>query len=158
MKGALEPIVTILILIMLTIGCNHSDNNVHKLVKVDPSNSLRKYSQSILESTVGKGKDINKIYDIVGTLPEVVERAKYIEKESNGNRHLQIMVYKTQKELERPYYWVKAGEDNGTNFVTHFNFYVYPRNEIKFEIKYFDTVHDTILNLESWRKQKNNGI
>lgn len=143
------------VLIPFTISCNQSGNNVHKLISVDTSNSLRQDPQNKLDTKAGKGTDDAKIYDIISALPEVKERAKYIEKETNGDRHLQIMIYKTQKELEREYYWVKAGEDNGTNFVTHFNFYVYPYNKIRFEIKHYDTVNDSVIDLETWRKQPN---
>jgi tRNA A37 threonylcarbamoyladenosine biosynthesis protein TsaE len=48
-----------------------------------------------------------------------------------------------------PYYWVKAGEDNGMSLVTHFDFYVYPKT---MEVKFYDVVEDKVLTLAEWRK------
>jgi len=91
----------------------------------------------------------NKIVDSIIKLKEVKQRAKYIERVTNGKRHLSIVVYDTPSK-EVPYYWVKAWEDNGSNYVTHFNFYVYPS---PFEIKFYDTVDDTMISLKEWRRR-----
>jgi hypothetical protein len=81
-------------------------------------------------------------------LTEVKERAKYLEKQTEGKRHLQIWIADTPS-IKQPYYYVQVGEDNGTNFVTHFNFYVYPDS---MRIMYYDTQNDTELTLDKWRK------
>lgn len=106
------------------------------------------------DSIIESDKNEKKIYEIILALPEVKERANYIERHTKGARHLRVWIYQTPNETGEKYYWVKAGEDNGTNFVSHFNFFVYPDN---FEIKYYDTVNDTIINLETWRKEMKNG-
>jgi len=109
------------------------------------------FGQSNTNDTNTKSTAIeNKIYDLVFALPEVKDRADYIERQSNGTRHLRTWIYQTPKETQGKYYWVKVGEENGMNFVSHFNFYVYQEN---FEIKYFDTENDTIISLDTWRKQ-----
>lgn len=92
----------------------------------------------------------DKIYDLVAALPEVEERGDYIEKHTNGVRHLRIWIYQTPKETKRKYYWVKVGEDNGINFVSHFNFYV---DSETYEIRFFDTVKNTVISLDDWRKE-----
>jgi hypothetical protein len=91
----------------------------------------------------------NKIIDTIFKLKEVKERARYVEKESKGKRHLGIAIY-TAPSKHEPYYWVKAWEDNGSSYVTHFNFYVYPKT---FTIKFLDTVKDTAISLKQWRLQ-----
>ena len=96
-----------------------------------------------------------RICDIVYALPEVKERACYIKKETKGKRHLRIEITQTPKESDEKYYWVRVGEVNDIAFVTHFNFIVYPDN---FKIKYYDTINDTIISLETWRKEIKNGL
>lgn len=81
-------------------------------------------------------------------MPEVISRIKYVDKISNGKRRLQISTSKKPDYVEN-FYWIKVSEDNGITIVAHFNFFVYPDNEIK----YFDTVNNTILSLEDWRKK-----
>lgn len=97
-------------------------------------------------------KNADEIIDIVWAIPEVKERANYIENKTKGARHLRVEIIETPKENNK-YYLVRVGEINDIAFVTHFNFFVYPDN---FEIKYYDTVNDTTLSLSSWRKQNIN--
>ena len=68
---------------------------------------------------------------------------------SKGKRHLKIWVADTPNLPDQKYYWIQAGEDNGTNLVTHFNFYVYPDS---MRIMYYDTQSDSELTLNKWRK------
>jgi hypothetical protein len=86
------------------------------------------------------GKDAGKVYNLILSLPEVSTMARYIQEHTKGVRHLEVMIAESPKDTIQNYYWVKAGEDNGMNYVTHYNFYVYP--DANFEIKYFDTVND----------------
>ncbi len=125
----------------ITISCNKS--NIKNNEETE-SNSLSQLKQQESDSV-----NEERIYKLIYNLPEVVERAKYIEKETQGKRHLVIMIAEKPKEKTQNYYWVKVGENLETNFVTHYNFYVYKE---KYEIKYYDTVNDTIINLETWRK------
>jgi hypothetical protein len=90
-----------------------------------------------------------KILDTIFRLPECRERAAYIEKQTKGKRHLGIVIYE-RPSRENPYYWVKAREDNGMAYATHFNFYVYPK---PFSIRYYDTVLDKATSLKEWRQQ-----
>jgi hypothetical protein len=106
------------------------------------------------QNTKPKGK-INyaledKIMDTILFLPEVKNRDAYIRKKTNGKRHLATVIY-LRPEKERPYYVVKAWEDNGYAFATHFNFYVYPQT---MKIKYLDVMHDKAIDLKTWRKHK----
>lgn len=106
-------------------------------------------TKSIVPKPKGSTAIEDKILDTIFKLPECRERAAYIEKQTKGKRHLSIIIY------ERPskgniYYWVKAWEDNGMSYATHFNFYVYPK---PFGIKYYDTVNDKAISLTEWRQQ-----
>lgn len=92
----------------------------------------------------------DEVIDMVFALPEVKERADYIEKETKGQRHMQALINQSP-DATTTYYWVKAGEDNGTNFVTHFHFYVYPDRRIL----YYDAANDTTLDLPTWRARRN---
>lgn len=90
----------------------------------------------------------DEIFDMVMALPEVKERSAYVDKESKGERHLAALLYGSPDANDN-YYWVKVGEDNGTNFVTHFHFYVYPNRTIR----YYDAANDTVMDLSDWRER-----
>ena len=94
----------------------------------------------------------NKIVDTIANLKEVKERANYVEDQTNGKRHMHIAIW-GRPTRATPYYLVKVMEDNGDAYVTHFNFFVYPKT---MTIKYLDTMTDEVLDLGAWRKRKNN--
>ena len=94
----------------------------------------------------------DKIIDTIFKLKEVKQRASYMKKVTNDKRHLSIVI-NGEPTKEQPYYWIKVWEDNGSSYVTHFNFIVYPN---PFEIKYFDAVNDTEISLKEWRRQMKN--
>ena len=92
----------------------------------------------------------NKILEKVLKLPEVKKRSQYVEAVSKGQRHLGAVVYQTPTK-ESNFYWVKVWEDNDGSSVSHFNFFV---NAQTLEIKYFDTINDTLLDLKTWRQRR----
>jgi len=118
--------------------------------KTNKSNSDNNpiFEQFSVDSTSNYTGKENKITDIVFRLPEVKSFARYLYRKTKGKRHLQILLagYDKQKKC----FWVKAGEDNGYMFVTHYNFYVYT-NPTK--IFYLDKVADKIVPLQEWRRQ-----
>ena len=63
---------------------------------------------------------------------------------------MKVWINQRPEESNEKYYWIKVGEDNGTNLVTHFNFFV---DTTKFEVQYLDVITDKIISLESWRKE-----
>jgi hypothetical protein len=92
-------------------------------------------------------KKEDQIIDTIFKLKEVKERAKYVESQTQGKRHLQYSIWEKPTETT-PYYWVKVMEDNGVSTYTHFNFFVYPKT---MAIKYFDTINDETIDLKTWR-------
>ena len=138
------------VLVFVTISCKQANINYSELKTVDTLSSVSQKSNKLKPRNLIS----NKIYDTIFSLSEVKERDLYIKKMTSGKRHLQIIIDSVGL-VENGYYWVKAGEDNGINFVTHFNFFVYPN---KYEIKYFDTARDTIINLRTWREETKNGL
>lgn len=92
----------------------------------------------------------DKITDTIFQLAEVKKRADYIEQQTKGARHLKIWIAGTPEDGNK-YYWVKAGEDNGFNLVTHFNFYVYPDS---MRIMYYDVAEDQELTIKEWEKKE----
>ncbi len=127
-----------LILLLLTILLLNSCHN--KPVVVAAPGMLEEGATTIEKSVI----------DTVLALPEVKERADYIEQETKGQRHLIVLIAAEPDSINN-YYWVKAGEDNGDAFVTHFHFFVYPDS---MRIMYYDPVEDAELSLEEWRRQK----
>ncbi len=108
----------------------------------------QKNEAAVSKSTNSEGIE-GKIFDTISKLPEYKARALYIEKKTRGKRHLAIIIYKRPSNKTQ-YYWVKAVEDNGPSFYTHFNFYIYTD---PFSIKYYDVINDIVITLEEWRRQ-----
>jgi hypothetical protein len=106
-------------------------------------------SSAVVQQTPADSLTEDIVMEMVFALPEVKERADYIEKETKGQRHMQALINQAP-DATTNYYWVKAGEDNGTNFVTHFNFLVYPDRKIM----YYDAINDTTITLDAWRLNK----
>ena len=151
MKKRITFILTLILFINIIISCNRGNNNQTKSKNIDSlkiENTINSDSNRI--DTIKAGKDDEKIYKLIFAIPEVKEESKFIEKESKGIGHLEVMIYQTPEETDEKCYHVKAGVDDGTRFITHFNFFV---NPISFKIKYLDTVDDTLISLEAWRKK-----
>ncbi len=88
------------------------------------------------------------IFDTILSLDEVKKEDKFLRKQTKGQRHLSVAIYRYPNETDN-YYWVKAWEDNGDAFATHFNFYVYPKTK---KIMFYDTLNDTLLDVQTWKK------
>jgi len=140
-------LILISLISLIAIGFNNTSNKTDE--KTNKDTLISNHQISLKDSVVKDDKDEDKIYNLILAIPEVKERGNYIEKETKGKRHIQLMIVETPKDNKSNYYCVKVGEDNGTNFVTHFNFYVYPE---KPEIKYYDIINDTAISLDAWRK------
>lgn len=142
-----------LTLLLVLASCNNVEKTSSDILN---NSSLSNYSEvektdKNLQDTAAKFNDIEyKIIDSLFQLKEIKDRQKYIEQQTKGARHLQIIIA-DKPNLTNKYYWMKVAEDNGTNFVTHFNFYVYPD---PIRIMFFDTQDDRELTLNKWRKQK----
>lgn len=129
------------------VARKESDRIVQDFKNVD--NSFKKSNTAIEENKDAlKGPD-KKILDTIASLPETKERANYIQEQTKGKRSLAYQIF-ASPDSSTDDYWVKAVEDNGDSYVTHFNFYV---NPVSFQIKYLDIVNDTAITLEEWRRQ-----
>jgi hypothetical protein len=89
--------------------------------------------------------------DTIWNLAETQDRNDLVIKKSNNERKLSIIVFEKPSESNDHRYWIKVVEDNGVNYVSHFNFFVYP---VTNEIKYYDTETNKELELEKWRNKK----
>lgn len=142
-------ILAICFLVLIGIGCNVPDSS--QSTKIIDTVQFSEIAPVATGDTIMRlGADADTIYKLVLSLPEVTKRARYIHEQTKGARHLEVMIAESPNNVV-DYYWVKAGEDNEGNYITHFNFYVFPKKN--WEIKYFDTEKDTLLKLEDWRKE-----
>lgn len=152
MKTLLHIFFPLLFLILIISSCEHSSTHhqtkIIDTVKFASADTVRPGGDTIMYA----GKDADTVYKLILSLPEVAKRARYIQEQTKGERHLEVMIAESPKENVRNYYWVKAGEDNGNAYVTHFNFYIFPTRN--WEIKYFDPVKNMVITLEEWRKEK----
>ena len=139
-------------IIIIISSCEHSSTyhqtKIIDTVQFTSLDTIRPGGDTVMYA----GKDADTVYKLILALPEVAKRARYIQEQTKGERHLEVMIAESPKENVRNYYWVKAGEDNGNAYVTHFNFYIFPTRN--WEIKYFDPVKNMVITLEEWRKEK----
>lgn len=139
----------LLLSLLIGLGCNVPESTrTAKIIDTVQFSDIEPVPTG--DTIMRPGIDADTIYKLILSLPEVSKRARYIHEQTKGERHLQVMIVESPNNVI-DYYWVKAGEDNGSNYVTHFNFYVFPKRN--WEIKYFDTVKDTLVTLEDWRKE-----
>lgn len=92
------------------------------------------------------------VMDTIWILEEVKLLNENVIKESGGTRKLSVILYKKPYETSSGYYWLKVAEDNGVNYVSHFNFFVY---RVEMTIVYFDTLNNVEIELSEWREQMN---
>ena len=143
------------LLLSALLSCNASSNHSDNLNTTDTIKNKNKSSTLNDKQTdsVTQNDDIEeKIIDTIFKLTEVKERARYIEQQTKGERHLKVWTEDTPNLPAQKYYWIKVDEDNGTNLVTHFNFYVYPDS---MRIMYYDINDDKEMTLDIWRRQLN---
>lgn len=106
--------------------------------------------QSVSVQAAVSVPDEEVLIDTIFHLKEVIERSQYIHTQTNGERNLKVWVAEPPAD-QNGYYWIKAGEDNGTELVTHFNFKVYTQ---PLRILYYDVISDEDWTLDEWRKQQ----
>lgn len=93
---------------------------------------------------------LTELLDQIWELPKVKKRSEYVRTETNGERTLKLKIQQKPTK-EDPYYWVKVGEDNGLNFVSHFLFALNPNTS---EIFYYDGLTGEKIAVEEWEKMK----
>lgn len=152
---------TILILLLCSLfACNPTSKQTDNSKTLDTTKSdtikkpivnLSTITKKIYSSTQSERLE-DQIIDSIFKLQEVKEWSKYLEDQTKGKRHAKLWIADKPNLADQKYYWIKVGEDNGTNLVTQFNFYVYPDS---IRIMYLNTLDDSELTLEEWRKTKN---
>ncbi len=151
MKIQLPHFYPLIFIGFIIFSCNPAGNRMAPPQIIDTVKFISRDTIPPGDTIMKAGKDADTVYKLILSLPEVTKRARYIQEQTKGERHLEVMIAESPKEQERDYYWIKAGEDNERVYVTHFNFYVFPKNN--WEIKYFDPVKSTVISLEEWRKE-----
>ncbi|MDD3858752.1 MAG: hypothetical protein PHW83_01020 [Bacteroidales bacterium] len=148
--GNIGKTILITVIFAIAISCDGGREKSSKGDKEQKNDTTDSVQNENTDNSSDKLSIEDKILNKVLALPEVKERADYIIKETNGERHLEVWIASTPKETGS-YYLIKAGEDNGMSMVTHFDFYVYPKT---MEIKYYDILTDSELSLAEWREEK----
>ena len=136
--------------VLLTSGnCDAQSDSKTKEALIDKSPSKGSKSSNNYRDFLPKPTfQEEKIVDKIMSLPEVKKRQKYVETQTKGTRHLTIWIA-SKPTATNNYFWIKVGEDNGMNLVTHFNFYVYPAT---LRIMYLDIQNDKLLSINQWRR------
>jgi hypothetical protein len=68
---------------------------------------------------------------------------------SKGKAKSLLIIAKKPDKAE-PYYWVQVGNNSGGRFIARYNFFVYKKKGL--EVKFYDTMNDSIITLQEWRK------
>jgi len=147
-------LILFLLFDIIATSCNQTNNSERPkpIDTLKTADTLVKNKPLVKTYTIKEEKGDNKIYELILALPEVKERANHIEEVTKGTAHLRVEITERPKDNNGKYYYVQAGMINELRFEPQFNFLVYTKN---FEIKYYDTVNDTIISLYTWRKEKN---
>lgn len=125
----------------LSVGMIFFVSSCQQTDKKTPAPSLR------IKEKPSKNKEDIAI-DKVMALPEIKQKSIEVEKDSKGKRHLSgyMVAIPTSNDL---YYWVNVAEDNGDSYVTYYSFAVDNRD---FHIEYYDSLQDSLISIEQWRK------
>ncbi len=124
-----------------------TNQQTEEKVKGKENNKSSNHPETKTSHLDEKKQTEDKIFNLIYNIPEVKERAEYVEKQTNGERHLSMRIDETFDKT----YSVVVGEDNGDAVVTHFTFEVNPKN---FEIKNYDVINDTLISLSEWQKRR----
>lgn len=97
---------------------------------------------------------VNKMEDsiikAVAMLPTVMLRNAYMRDKTGGKRYL-VYHLDHRPTTDSPYYIIRAVEDNGITYVTHFNFYYFIKDR-KFML--YDTVTDSLVSLDPEEEER----
>lgn len=117
------------------VACN--DNNTSNTDNTAENKALKDSLEAV------------KALDTVLHMPEVIDRKKLIEGNSQGQRKLSSWI--AEKPGKHPFYWIAVGEDSGnTENGIHFNFHVCPDS---MRILFYDLLNKREIPLEEWRAQ-----
>ena len=130
-------------------SCTSDSSTKEKSAAEQRAELLNNIKDELAESTKPAGT-LDELLERIWELPKVKERAEYVQKETNGERKLKLKVQQKPTK-EDPYYWVKVGEDNGMNFVSHYQFAIDPATS---EIFYYDDLTGEKMPVEEWTKMK----
>lgn len=126
---------------------NHADS-ARKVIYHEPSNNkLKDTTIGVVEDTILENKILNKIFN----LPEVQAKQKFIDSLTNHKSGVSVIIFKTPTQ-DSPYYWIQVGYNNSFRFDPYYNFYVYPQKGL--EIKFLNTMNDSVISLKEWREDK----
>jgi hypothetical protein len=106
----MKSIYLIISVFLITISCNQKSKQTAKESNSKTNLSSKKSSTIDTSSKFSETED--KILDLVFNLPEVKERAKYIEDQTKGKNHINGTIEELIDSKEKSYL-VKIGEDNG---------------------------------------------
>lgn len=142
--------INLLILLFSTLlfACT-SSTTTEEETSTQPSEMLQPTENQ--EMTTPKSpQSLDAIFDQIRKFPKVQERSKYVEKQSDGKRKLELKLQQ-EPSANDPFYWIEAGEDNGSSFVPHFQFAIDEKTK---EIFYYDDLSGQKITLEEWNKMK----
>ncbi len=136
-----------MLILLFLVSCGQQQNKKETKDRSPDEERTEDCREDKDESNTASSEE-DKVIDMVFALPEVVEYNAILTDATESGA---IVMINGMVELDgTDYYWVKVMEDNGSNYVTNFHFYVNPDNN---EIKYYDVITDQAISLAEWRKQ-----
>jgi len=113
-------------------------------VKTSSTNDNSEIAKEQINDTIKITEEETQAMDRVFDLPEMqsIKNIKGIELFSNGTYDIN----------NNTYYYIQVMRDMETHYYTMYHFFIPEKS--KMEIKILDTLNDTIISLEQWRKNK----
>ena len=88
--------------------------------------------------------EVGKVMGLVGKLQEVRELER--DYKVKGRK---VIVLLQSPNMDTPYFWIQVGFSTSYRFEPIYNFYVSPK---KGSVFFYDTMTDSIIRIEDWRK------
>ncbi|MGB1242927.1 MAG: hypothetical protein ACPG49_10425 [Chitinophagales bacterium] len=139
-----------LLFVPLFFACSSDDSSTSKPKKEKPAELSEETKQNETTAIPKDTIDIEPLLDKIWDLQKIQKRAEYVKEQTNGERALKLRILEEPNEISS-FYWIKVGEDNGMNFVSHFQFAINPSTK---EVFYFDELSGEKVPVEEWEKME----
>ncbi len=91
----------------------------------------------------------NRAMQIIRDLPEIVAYRQRVQAAFPDVKTHTGSFISAEPDSSFKYYWVKVGLSDAIRFTTEYNFYV---DTTDMSVSYYDTMTDSVIPLEQWRK------
>lgn len=136
------------LLTLITFACSSGTTT-----SIEPSKYIpTEETSAIIYDTVYRKNEKDIVFDLLYQLPEVLQYHRYIDSLWGGSKSASMIIAQ-EPTNDDSHYIIHLGVVND-RFIPSFTFLVSPNNNP--EVRFFDTVNDTVISLEDWQHQIGN--